>query len=182
MGFDQWRRLKSHIPFHERYIRVRKDILMSPEGVETDYVFLEDEIPGTVVVLAITDEQKIALVRQYRYPIQCHQYNLPGGAIDAGEEPEEAARRELREETGIIAEEWTALGMYHPMASHHTRKAYLFIAKGLTFGEQYLDPFEDIRVEFLPIKQVVEWIHNLQLTDIELGYAVLLARSKGYIE
>ncbi|MEW9671173.1 NUDIX hydrolase [Ammoniphilus sp. 3BR4] len=181
MGFDQWRRIDSQIPFHERYIRVRKDLLQSPEGKETDYVYLEDEIPGTVVVVVITEDQRIGLVRQYRYPIQAYQYNLPGGAIDPGETPEQAARRELREETGITAEEWIAAGTYHPMSSHHTRKAYLFVARGLSFGEQSLDPDEDLQVELVSVEDVVNRILANEFTDIELVYGILFTRAKGYI-
>lgn len=181
MGFDHWRLISSNIPFNERYIRVRKDILRSPEGRETDYVYLEDEIPGTVVVVAITEDQKIALVKQYRYPIQCHQYNLPGGVMDPGETPEEAARRELREETGIQAEDWTAAGSYHPMSSHHTRKAHLFIARNLSYGERELDPFEDMEVKFISAPQLIEQILEHHYTDLELGYAILYAQAKGYL-
>lgn len=181
MGFDQWKLTQSTIPFHERYIRVRKDHLSSPKGDHTEYVYLEDETPGTVIILAISDDQQIPIVKQYRYPIKTHQYNLPGGVIDPGETPEQAARRELREETGIIANEWISAGIYHPMASHHTRKAHLFIAKGLTISKQELDPYEDIQVEWKPAEEVIQNIISNQYTDLELGYAILYAKAKGYI-
>lgn len=181
MGFDQWKLIQSTIPFHERYIRVRKDVLQSPEGEQTEYVFLEDEIPGTVLILAISDDQQIPLVKQYRYPIKAQQYNLPGGAIDPGETPVQAARRELKEETGLIANDWISAGTYHPMASHHTRKAHLFIAKGLTMTDQELDPYEDIQVEWKSAEELIQNIITNQYTDLELNYAILYAKAKGYI-
>jgi ADP-ribose pyrophosphatase len=181
MGFDQWRLKTSRIVFHERYIRVRKDDLESAHGERTDYVYLEDEIPGTVCVVAVTQEGKIPLVRQYRYPVQCHQYNLPGGVVDAGETPLEAAARELAEETGFEAKDWLEVGNYHPMPSHHTRRAHLFVAKNLSPGEQRLDPFEDIQVEFFTYEEICQKIVNNEWTDMELGFGIFLAKQKGLI-
>ena len=179
MGFDQWKRVKSQIAFHERYIRVLKDELESPRGERTDYVYLEDEIPGTVCVVAITEDGRIPLVQQYRYPVQSLMYNLPGGVIDPGETPEAAAKRELQEETGYTAKEWIYAGMYHPMPSHHTREAHLFVAKQLTKGEQHLDPYENIHVELFTFQELSGKIINNELTDMELIFGLLLAKQKG---
>ncbi|HJV45990.1 MAG TPA: NUDIX hydrolase [Bacillota bacterium] len=181
MGFDRWKRVNSQIVFHERYIRVRKDDLESPLGEQTDYVYLEDEIPGTVSIVAHLEDGRFLLVYQYRYPVQSKQYNLPGGVIDPGETIQEAARRELQEETGYTAGEWIYAGMYHPMPSHHTRRAHLFVAKDLTRGEQHLDPFEDIHVELFTFQELTDKIINNEITDMELIFGLLLCKQKGLI-
>lgn len=181
MGFNEWKRTNSQITFQERFIRVRKDDLVSPNGESTDYVYLEDTTLGTVIILAISEDLQIALVKQYRYPIASFQYNLPGGVIDEGESPLQAAQRELREETGIIASEWIEAGSYHPMSSHHTRTAYFFIARGLKMTHKELDPYEDIEVEWVKADEAVHKILRHDFNDLELGYAILYAKTKGYL-
>ncbi|SER67260.1 ADP-ribose pyrophosphatase [Gracilibacillus ureilyticus] len=105
-----------------------------------------------VCVLAITPDNHIVVLKQYRHAIQSWELELPGGMIDDGEEPLPAAKRELLEETGFHSLEWESLGHFYPSAGSTTEKIHLFLANNASYlKEQNLDHLESIQVEAIPI-------------------------------
>ena len=101
--------------------------------------------PGSAVMMAVDDENRVLLVRQFRLPAQTDLWELPAGRIDPGEVPLQTAKRELREETGYTAAEWKELVSYFPSPGYVDERMTLFLATGLTAGEA--QPMDDERIE-----------------------------------
>ena len=101
--------------------------------------------PGSAVMMAVDDQNRILLVRQYRLPAQAELWELPAGRIDPGEVPLETAKRELHEETGYQAKEWKELVSYFPTPGYVDERMTLFLATRLTAGEA--QPMDDERIE-----------------------------------
>jgi len=122
--------------------------------------------PGGVAVLAI-DDGKVALVRQYRYAIDRITTEIPAGKLDKipGEKPVDAARRELREETGCIADSMEYLGMMYPSPGIITETLYIFYARRLQKTRQELDDDEFLNVEWLPVDTLLKQIGDGEIND-----------------
>ncbi|MBV9265423.1 MAG: NUDIX hydrolase [Acidobacteriaceae bacterium] len=101
--------------------------------------------PGSAVMMAVNDEERVLLVRQFRLPAEQELWELPAGRIDPGESALAAAKRELREETGFEATEWIQLASFWASPGYVDEKMNLFLALGLTEGQQ--EPMEDERIE-----------------------------------
>ena len=101
---------------------------------------------------------------------------IPAGKREPGEEPFVTARRELREETGAIAESWTPLGSLIASPGCYDEVLYLYLAEGLTFGAQHLDKDEFLQVQFVPFAEVVEQCMRGELQDGKTVTAVLKAK------
>jgi len=100
---------------------------------------------GSAVMMAVDEKNRILLVRQFRLPAEKNLWELPAGRLDAGEKPLEAARRELREETGYKARNWKRLATFWPSPGYVGERMTIFLATGLTAGEP--QPMEDERIE-----------------------------------
>ena len=117
----------------ESWIAVREDQVLRPDGQPGIYgvVHFKNRAVG---VLPVEDDGRVWLVGQYRYPLDRYSWEIPEGGGPEGEAPEEAARRELREETGLVAGRLELLAMLHLSNSVSDELAYLFRATGLTPG------------------------------------------------
>ena len=135
--------------FNGRVLHVVKDTVELPNGKQaTREMCLH---LGAVAIIPITDDGRVVMERQYRYPIGRVFLEIPAGKLDyAGEDPLEAAKRELREETGAVAEKITHLGELVASPALISEKIHLYLAEGLTFGERELDEDEFLDVELIP--------------------------------
>ena len=120
----------------------------------------------------LEDEQGRLLLQRRA---DCHLWGYHGGSVELDEVVEEAARRELWEETGIRADSWTDMGLYYPAAAYSDEKITMYLAQGLHMGEQHLDDDEFLNVELVPIEDVVEEIVSGRITDGKTQAAVLKA-------
>ena len=123
--------------------RVTSDRALDPDGFEIKRAIVQHE--GSAVVMPMDEKNRILLVRQYRLPARQYLWELPAGRIDPGETALQSARRELREETGYRAKKFTKLGEFYPSPGFLTEKMTIYLATGLTEGEQA--PMEDERIE-----------------------------------
>ncbi len=129
---------------------------------------------GAVAIVPLTDDGKVIIEKQYRYPFDEVITEIPAGKLDSRQEGRlDAAKRELREETGITADEWVDLGMYYPSAAYTDEKISLYLARGLHYGEQQLDEDEFLNLEAVPLSELVEDVMNGEIADGKTQVAIL---------
>ncbi len=123
-----------------RLAKVYTDKVKLPDGSESSREYLKH--PGATAVLPLYDNGDIVLLRQYRYPVGKVLWEIPAGKLDNDEDPLECGRRELREETGLTADNWQPLLSYHPCIGYSNEVIHIFLATGLKTGQLNLDQGE----------------------------------------
>jgi ADP-ribose pyrophosphatase len=149
-----WERLSSREVAEYEMFRVREDRSRSPKDGE-GHTFHVAVSPGGVAVLAVADDGRLVMVEQFRHGTRELSLELPSGVVDDGEEPEEAAVRELREETGFEGAEPRVLGSFELNPSWQKTTVHAVLVRGAAReGEKEEDEGEDIRVRLLPAAEV----------------------------
>jgi 8-oxo-dGTP pyrophosphatase MutT (NUDIX family) len=171
-----WKTIDSRYLLKRPWINLREDHVQLPNGTEMEEFYVV-EYPAWAAVLCLTEAGQVVMVEQYRHGIQQVTLELPAGVVDRGERPLLAARRELLEETGYVAEEWVSLGRCAPNPSKHTNFAYLFLARGARRRHApRLDNSEAIDVRLLDVEEV---LHKADTGDIVHGiHLALLFRAQ----
>lgn len=139
---------------------ITKDVWIGSRVVQFKMV----DHPGAAATLVVKDGL-VLLVEQYRPAAARNMLELPAGTVDRTESPLECAQREFQEETGYTAENWEPLGHLYPTPGYTNEVLYLYLASGLSKGEQQLDEGEDIRVRWIPLAEVEEMIDNGEIND-----------------
>lgn len=156
-----WKVLRSEYLYRRPWLTARKDCVQLPSGViNEEYYVLE--YPTWIKVIAITPEGKMVMIRQYRHGLGRTCYELVAGVMDPTDAtPEEAARRELMEETGFGGGTWREFTVLSPNASACNNLSHCFLAVGVTpQGERHLEPTEDIAVHILSKDEVYQLLLN----------------------
>lgn len=146
-----------------KLLKVKEDHVRLPDGAETVREHIDH--PGAVAVIAVLDNGKLLLERQYRYPLKQVFLELPAGKIDRGEPILDTARRELREETGYKAKSWRHLGVMHPCIGYANERIEIFLAHGLSYVGHARDQEEFIEVVELSLADAVLAIRDGEITD-----------------
>jgi len=146
-----------------RLFRARVDTVRLEDGREFDREVIEHA--RSVVIVPVTDKGTVLLVRQWRQPTGEWLLEAPAGRIEAEERPEDAAQRELREETGFSAEELTLLGGFWTAPGLFTEYMYAFLAEGLRAAPLPQDPGEDVSVEEVGLDEVPGLIESGEIRD-----------------
>ena len=129
---------------------------------------------GAVAIIPLLDDGRVVVERQYRYPHKRVFLEIPAGKLNYKEEDVlEAAKRELREETGAVAEKYTDLGIMIPSPAVLSEKITLFLAEGLSFGDRSLDEDEFLDVELIPLKDLYKMVMAGEIEDAKTVIAVL---------
>ncbi len=173
------KRVSSREVFRGRIVTVRVDEVEMSSGRQTTREVVVR--PDTVSVLAIDDMEQVLLVRQYRYAAGKETLEIPAGTIDRDETGEEAARRELREETGFDCETLETLASYHPAIGYSSERMTVYLARGLGKSPLQGDE-EDIRLEKVPFDEVYARVTGGSpplFEDAKSIIAVLTARAQG---
>lgn len=143
----RWKMLSSKYVFQDRWFQARADRCEFPDGriIEPYYVV---EVPDWCNTIILTKDERVILVRQYRYAADQITFELPGGLIEKGEDPMNAAKREMEEETGFTSDEFELISKVSPNPSINNNTAYFYLARNAypIANIKNMDEFEDIDV------------------------------------
>ena len=156
-------RIDSMAVYEGDFIKVFKDNVRLPDGSVGSREHIVH--PGAVAVLAILDNGNLLMERQFRYAPQREFIELPAGKIDHGEDILLTAQRELLEETGYIASQWTHLTTAWPCTGFADERMEYFLARGLTYQGRQLDDGEFLEVFELSLSDALDWIKQGKIND-----------------
>ena len=145
------------------FLEVFRDTVSLPDCRHTSREYVVH--PGAVMIVALLDDGRVVLERQYRYPMHAVMIEFPAGKLDVGEASLACAQRELLEETGYTAREWARAGVLHPVVSYSTEFIDVWFARGLTLGERKLDAGEFLDVFTATPDELLGWCGSGQVTD-----------------
>ncbi len=171
--------VKSECIFDGYVLHVYKDEVSLPDGSESFREYCKHN--GGVCVVALTDEDEVLLVDQYRYAMGRMVTELPAGKLEKGEDPASAILRELKEETGATCDKLTFLGEMYSSPALLSEIIYMYLAEGLHFGDQKLDEGEFLSCKRVKFDLLVDMILKGEIKDAKTQTAVLrtkLLRSK----
>ena len=144
-----------------------------PNGSTTDFIRIRH--PGAAAIVAVTDDDRVVLLRQYRHAVEQTLWEIPAGTRDAKEPEEQCARRELEEETGFSAGKMTLLGRITPVPGYCDEQVTLFLATALSPTFQNLDADEVLEVERIPFQEALEMAMDGRLQDAKSIIGLLWA-------
>lgn len=157
--------------FKGRIINLRVDEALLPNGATALREVVEHN--GGICVVPLTEKNEVLMVEQYRYPYSEVVLEIPAGKRDGNEEPLEGGKRELKEETGAVAEKYTFLGELYPTPGYCGEIIYMYLATGLSYGETDPDEDEFLNVKKIPLEKAVEMIMNGEIKDAKTQTAIL---------
>lgn len=155
--------LESQFIYKGRIFGLSKDQVEFQSGavVQIDVVHHN----GGAAVVAVNERLEVAIVKQYRHPMREFCLELPAGKLEEGDSPEEAARRELEEEAGLVAADWKLLSVAYPAPGYCSERLYIYLARELKAVESRPDFDEELEVIYLPFDRACEMIYSGEIKD-----------------
>jgi ADP-ribose pyrophosphatase len=147
------------------FLQMKRDVVRLPDGAEAMREYLTH--PGAVAILALLDDGRVVMERQYRYPIAKACLEIPAGKLEIGEDPLLCAQRELLEETGYTASKWSFIRRINPVISYSTEFIDIYLAQGLIEGKRQLDAEEFLDVFAAPLEDLLRWVEDGEITDVK---------------
>ena len=173
MTFEE-KTLKSEKIYKGAIINLRRDKVTVQGGTSYREII---EHNGGAVIAALTEDNKLVMVRQYRKPADKVMLEVPAGKIDPGEKPLEAAVRELKEETGYTAEKVEFLTQFYPSVGYSEEVLYLYLCTGLTPGETNFDENEAIDIEEVELDRLFKMAMSGEIDDAKTLIAILMVKA-----
>ncbi len=156
---------------YDGFLKIRRDELEWPNGHRMPYEVME--VPDVVIVLPILADGRVVMLKQYRHPVGEVLHELPAGLVDASERPQDAARRELMEETGYLAKSLRHLGSYAPIGGISTMWFHIFLATELEDGTAAPEPGEDLELVLVPYPEILRGVQTGAYPTLSVNFAVL---------
>jgi 8-oxo-dGTP pyrophosphatase MutT (NUDIX family) len=170
---NPWKTLNTRVVYQNQWLRVREDRVIRPDGNEGVYGVVE--LPASVGIVALNDLNEILLVGQWRYTHGKFSWEIPTGSSESGESVLDAAKRELRQEGGVLAGEWVALGSIDNSNGVTTDITHLFFATQLSPTARDEDPTEKLSVRWISFSQAVSDVMSGAMTESSTVAAILKA-------
>ena len=151
--------------FRGGFLRLHRDVVRLPDGSQAVREYVRH--PGAVAIVALTGEGGVVLERQHRYPLGRDFVELPAGKLEPDEAHLETAQRELLEETGYVAAEWTRLGLVHNAIGYSDESIELWLASGLEKRAANLEAGEFLEVFTLPFEEALAMAADGRISDVK---------------
>lgn len=162
--------------FDGTLLKVYRDSVRLPDGSAGTREYIKH--PGAVAIVPLFEDGRVLLERQYRYPHHREFIEVPAGKLDPGEPHLDTARRELLEETGYVAQEWTRIGVIHTAIAYTDEAIEIFLARELEKRERKLDAGEFLETFAVPFDEALGMIRDGRITDAKTVAALLLVEQK----
>ncbi len=168
------KQLSSENVYKGRLLDVYSDKIELPNGHTSTREYIKHV--GAACVVPVDSDNNVIIERQFRYPFGRVLTEIPAGKLDSKSEPHlEAALRELKEETGYVADKMVYLGEFYPTCAYSDEIIHIYLATGLTLGERQLDDDEFLGVEKMPLETLVDEIMKGNIQDGKTQTAILKA-------
>jgi 8-oxo-dGTP pyrophosphatase MutT (NUDIX family) len=162
---NPWETKNSKIVYETKWMKIREDEVVRPDSSDGKYSYVDT--PDSVYIVPITTDGKVYLIAQWRYPTKTFSWELPGGGGDGGDILE-SAKRELKEETGLEAEEWTEVGTLQPMNGVVAEIEHVFIARKLRETQDHKQTDDGItEIKKVRFDEIFEMIVQGDITDAQ---------------
>jgi 8-oxo-dGTP pyrophosphatase MutT (NUDIX family) len=161
---NPWKRLSRRKVYENPWIILHEDQVLRPDGKPGIYgvVHFRNKAVG---IVALDTDDRVLLVGQYRYTLDVYSWEIPEGGCDEGEEPLEAAQRELLEETGYMADKWRELLRAHLSNSVSDEEAVCYLATDLTPGQASPEGTEQLLVKWVPFTEAMAMVESCEIMD-----------------
>ncbi|MBQ7907871.1 MAG: NUDIX hydrolase [Clostridia bacterium] len=167
------KKLSSKQIFDGKIVKLFVDTVQLPNGNEATREIVRH--PGAVCVVPVTDDGQVIMVRQFRYPFEQVLLEIPAGKLEPGEDPLEAVKRELEEESGAVAGKIQHIGELYTTVAIFDEKIQIYLATDLTFKDSHPDEDEFVEVTKIPLDTLVTMIMNGEIKDAKTQIAILKA-------
>jgi ADP-ribose pyrophosphatase len=147
------------------FLTLNRDTVRLPDGKTAQREYVQH--PGAVMIIPLFDDGRVLMERQYRYPLARVMTEFPAGKLDPQEGALACGARELREETGYSAREFSFVARIHPVISYSTEFIDIYLARGLTAGASQLDEGEFLETFTLDLPTLLEWVRSGKITDVK---------------
>jgi ADP-ribose pyrophosphatase len=161
---NSWQKISTKTTYENPWIEVQHHEVINPSGGKGIYgqVNFKNIAVG---IIPLDDDNSTWLVGQYRFPLEEYSWEIPEGGCPFNEDVLEAGKRELKEETGLVAEKWTMISKIHTSNSVCNEVGYIFLAENLTISEANPEETEDLQIKKIPLKDAVKLVMENKITD-----------------
>jgi len=181
MKDQKWKKIKTERVLDHKFFKVNRDMVRLPDGREVEWLYWDSR--DSTMVVPITDDNKLVMVRQYRYLPNQIALEFPSGRSNKGESLEDCVRRELEEEAGYVCGEVVKLGEFYETMAQLNRKIHIYLAKATkdsqvnkkVFKSDASDEYEKTEVILLDLKDVVKMVTAGEIISMGSSLAILLA-------